>query len=115
MKHELITQAAREIGEIEALKAALEKREHWLRQAEDWRAHKARNPATAHQATRFHLNALKQADYYQPEVLRAAYRLFEIEGLWEAYLDASHQAGITEPDEPLALHMTRVTGGMARG
>jgi hypothetical protein len=70
----------REISEIEALERALEKRKHFLKRARYWEA-------VAGGKGRQYARNMDHADSYQPEILLAAYRLFEVDGLHQAWLE----------------------------
>jgi hypothetical protein len=68
----------RELGEIEALERALEKRKHFLKRARFW---------DGTDQYRYARN-MDHADSYQGEILMAAYKLLEIDALHAAAIEA---------------------------
>jgi hypothetical protein len=78
-----IDQIARELSEIDALRRALEKREHFLKRARYWEA-------VAGGKGRQYARNMDHADSYQPEILLAMYALTEIDAIHAAYLECDH-------------------------
>lgn len=100
------TQTARQLRETRDLIAALRKQEQWLDKAAHWEDIGQRFPALWNDKTRRHYaNCMEQVDHYQPEVLLAAYKLFEVDALFDAYQEVA-------PDELERPVMSQI--GMGR-
>lgn len=87
----------REMDQIEALRAALDKRLWWLRQQRSVAGH----PDDT--GKRLYCRYADLAAREEVDVLRCGYYLFEVDGLWDAYMDASNATGLEIYDDRAAI------------